>query len=113
MPKIVTLEPNPEYDHKSSAEYIAIKKRGSFKVPHLTAIENIRMSKGMYSIAPEKKNKAQRINVDLEDMDPEDLKVMMLSLGVKTTKVMKRPDVIRLIRSKLEGVEIVEDDGEE
>jgi hypothetical protein len=38
---------------------------------------------------------------------------MMLSLGIKTQKTMKKSDVIKSIRGKLEGVEIVEDDAEE
>jgi len=113
MPKIVTIHANPDFEHKRDEEYKAIKLGGEKKVAFQTALENIRNSGGRFSIAPEKKDKAARINTDLEDMDTQDLKVMMLSLGIKTTKVMKRSEVITSIRTKLADVEIVDDEPEE
>lgn len=113
MPKLVTIQPNPDYDKKQDQEYQAIKKRGALTVPYQTALENIRLSQGRFSIAPEKKDKPARINVELEEMSMDDLKVMMLSLGIKTQKTMKKSEVITSIRTKMSAFEIVEDDDEE
>lgn len=113
MPKMVSIHANPVYENKRDPGYAAIKKAGSKKVPYQTALENIRNSEGRYAIEPEKRDKPQRINTELEDMSLDDLKVMMLSLGIKTQKVMKKSDVVTSIRTKLADVEIVEDDDEE
>lgn len=113
MPKLVTIHANPDYEQKNDKDYLAIKKAGPKVVWYQTALENIRLSEGRFQIQPEQTQKAARINTDLEDMDVNDLKVMMLSLGIKTQKTMKKSDVIKSIRGKLEGVEIVEDDAEE
>lgn len=112
MPKMVTIHANPDFENKRDETYQAIKKAPAKTVPYQTALENIRNSKGAYTIMPEKKDKAARINVELEDMDVHDLKVMMLSLGIKTSKKMKRSEVIQSIRTKLADVEIEVDDEE-
>lgn len=44
----------------------------------------------------------------LEAMAMDELKVMLLSLGVKTQKQMMRSQVIQLIRAKLSDVEIID-----
>ncbi len=110
MPKMVEIHANPSFDNVRDQAYLEIKSKGVLKVSYQTALENIRLSGGRFAILPEKKDKAARINVDLEDMDLDDLKVMMLSLGVKTQKKMKRTDVITLIRTKMAEVEIVDDE---
>lgn len=113
MPKMVSIYANPAYDKRNDPVYAAIKKSGSKKVPYQTALENIRNSEGRYAIEPEKRDKPQRINTELEDMTNDDLKVMLLSLGIKTEKKMKKSDVITSIRTKLADVEILEDDADE
>ena len=113
MPKLVKIHANPVYENKRDQEYQAIKKGGVLTVPYQTALENIRLSQGRFAIAPEKKEKPARINTELEEMSADDLKVMLLSLGIKTQKTMKKSDVITSIRTKLAGVEIVDDGDEE
>tara|TARA_R110000851_G_scaffold308778_1_gene467897 strand:+ start:28882 stop:29223 length:342 start_codon:yes stop_codon:yes gene_type:complete len=113
MPKIVTITANPDFDKPRDQEFLAIKKAGPKKVSYQTAMENIRLSEGRYSIMPERDEKPKRINVELSDMSPQDLKVMLVSLGIKTEKKMKRSDVLTLIRKRLDDVEIEEDDAEE
>lgn len=113
MPKLVTIHANPDFENKKDADYQAIKKAGPKVVWYQTALENIRLSEGRFQIQPEQTKKAARINTDLADMSLDDLKVMMLSLGSKTEKIMKKADVIALIRTKLAGVEIVDDEPEE
>ena len=76
-----------------------------------TAFENIRLSGGMYRIKPEgvAEASAPLKAMSLDEMSNEDLKVMMLKLGVVPQKQMKRPEVIKMIRLKLAEVEITEE----
>lgn len=113
MPKLVTIHANPNYENKNDLDYRTIKKAGPKVVCYQTALENIRLSEGRFTIQPEQTKKAARINTDLEEMSVDDLKVMMLSLGIKTQKTMKKSDVITSIRTKLETVEILDDEAEE
>ena len=113
MPVMVKLAANPAYKptDATKADYALVKKQGEQSVDYVTAMENIQNSSGMYAIVPESpvapSPMAPRA---LDDMDLSELKVMMLSLGVKTEKQMKKSDVIRLIKSKMEEIDIVEDE---
>jgi ATP sulfurylase len=49
--------------------------------------------------------------MDLDSMATEELKLMMLRVGVTPQKQMKRPEVIKAIRLKLEEIDIADDDG--
>lgn len=108
MPKLVTIVKNPDFEikHGDKAIYDAIKPK---VVSYQTALENIRLSKGMYMISTAKAEAPVGAAPRLEDMDIADLKVLMLQTGVKTDKQMTRSQVITLIRRKLESVELVED----
>ena len=56
----------------------------------------------------------QRYNVDLSTMKPEELKVLMAEVGIKTNKKkMKREDVERLIMGRLVEIAEAEEDEEE
>lgn len=111
MPKMVICKPDPAYkpkDDADRAQYEAAKKKGPVAVSYQTGLENVRRSGGMYKIE-ESKGPAKPQLPDLESIDIADLKVMMLSLGIKTEKVMKKTDIIRLIRNRLEKVEVVDE----
>lgn len=110
MPAIVSIKPNPNYkpSKEDEAAFEAVKKKGTIAVPYQTALENVRNSKGMYAIEKQKAD-APPGAPDLDDMSNGDLKIMMLSLGVKTDKQMRRDSVIALIRRKLEEVNIVDE----
>lgn len=113
MPKMVRLAPNLDYVPEAAEDkktFEAVKKRGKIEVSWVTAMENIKNSGGMLTVdyvepvaAPEPGPRR------LEDMDSDELKVMLLSLGIKTQKKMKRDDVIRLIRSRMDEIEIDDD----
>ena len=111
----VTLIPNPDFEAdtpEKKAAYADVKKRGPIdRVSMATALENIRLSGGMYRIKPEgvPEASAPLKAMSLDDMSNEDLKVMMLKLGVVPQKQMKRPEVIKMIRLKLAEVEITEE----
>lgn len=114
MPKMVRLAPNLDYvpaAPEDKAAFDATKRRGKFEVSYVTAMENIRNSKGMLTVDYVEPNAAPDPGPRrLEDMDGDELKVMMLSLGLKTDKKkLKRDDVIRLIRSRMDEIEIDDD----
>ncbi|MBT9385473.1 hypothetical protein KM176_16485 [Pseudooceanicola sp. CBS1P-1] len=115
MPKMVKIEANPDFKPNATqkAEYSAIEKAGAKTVTYQTAIHNIRHSGGMYRIQPEASATATAATVSapkLAEMDLQDLKLMMVSLGVKTEKQMKKSEVIKVIETKLAEIDIVDDD---
>lgn len=113
MPQMVKLAANKAFKttRETEADYALAKKQGEVLVDYVTAMENIQNSGGMYAIVPEgpvaPSPMAPR---SLDDMDLTELKVMMLSLGIKTEKQMKKADVVRLIKAKMEEIDIVEDE---
>lgn len=116
MPKLVRLAASQTYVPETDEDkkvFDAIKKRGVMEMSYVTARENVKNSKGMLTFyAPEPVAAAAPGPRRLEDMDMDELKLSMLSLGIKTQKKMKRDDVIRLIRDRMSEVEIVDDEDE-
>jgi hypothetical protein len=103
MPLMVTIVPNPAYPKKESAEF---KAAAPVKLAYIQAMENIQRSGGLYVLeAVEPKTTVPGPRA-LEDMGNDELKVMLVSLGVKTQKQMKRDDMIGLIRRKLDEIEV-------
>ena len=107
-----TLIPNPDYKPETSEDkkvFEEIKKHGPVKdVPYVTAMENIRQSKGMYAFQGEVKTDAPA-PIDLERMSTDDLKLLMAQFGVKTEKQMKRTEVIKSIRLKMAEITIADE----
>ncbi|MFV1593278.1 hypothetical protein VWZ88_12520 [Phaeobacter sp. JH20_36] len=118
MPKMVKIGSNPDWRAKGEAathseqreNFKAIKAAGALEVSYQTALENIRQSGGMYRILPDQEPQKVKVETDLSDLSMQELKVMMLNLGVKTQKQMKRSEVIELIERKLDEVEILDDE---
>ena len=112
MPKMVTIEPNPDF--KASAPqkkaFDDVQKVGAKVVPYQTALQNVKASGGMYRIKPDEQPVPQVVVPRLEDLSNDELKLMMLRTGVKTDKQMRRSDIIKVIRTKLDEVEIIDDD---
>jgi hypothetical protein len=112
MPEMVKVDVNPEYRPSvgEKAAFEAAKKAGIVEMPYVTAMENIVHSNGMYRLAtviePDAAAKPRR----LDEMPNDELKLMMLNLGIKTDKQMKRSDIIRLIQTRLDAVEVLDDD---
>jgi len=113
---MVTIEVEPGYKPKGADDHeqLALAKRiGPKEVEFTTALEAVENSRGLYRIRPDEPTRS----VDpipstmpfgrLEDRSNEDLKLMMLNLGIRTEKQMRRSDIIRLINTKLEAVEIL------
>lgn len=109
MPKTVTIRPAKGFKSDDPAAKALHKSLKPKVVSYQTALENCRLSGGMYEIAPEKTAPAASQLPTLEDMSLDDLKVLMLQTGIKTEKQMTRSQVITAIRGKLEKVELTED----
>lgn len=111
MPQMVTLIPNPEYraDAATKASFEAAKKRGPFQVDYPTALENVKLSGGMYKIQQDEAAQTTAPR-QLEDMSNEELKLLMLQTGITPQKQMKRAEIIKAIQIKLGEVEITDDE---
>jgi hypothetical protein len=112
MPIMVKLAANPAFkstDPVATEAWKVAKAKGTIEVDYVTAMENIQLSGGIYSIIPEATTAPAPGPRRLEDMTLEELKVIMLSLGIKTEKQMKRSDIERLVRSKMAEIDIVEE----
>ena len=113
MPKLIKIVADPDFLKRNKAPNAAAilaeaKAQGVMTQPYVTAMENVRT--GLYKIVPDQEVSAPvPAPGRLEDMPHEDLKVMLVQLGVKTQKQMKRSEIIKVIRGKLAEVEIVED----
>lgn len=114
MPKMVMCEPNPDFkpgnDKAAKDAFATVKKKGPFKTSYQTALQNMQLSGGMYRIKEDTTNKAPApAGPNLRDMPINDLKVMMVGLGVKTEKQMTRDQIIGLIEKKLGDIEVVDE----
>lgn len=113
MPKMMKLRVNPAFKPTTPAEKSALEsalKKGSFDVDYQTAIENVRLSNGLYEIVTAAAATAQHNPLDLEGMKADDLKVMMLRMGITPLKQMRRAEIIKAIRQKMDAVEVVDDE---
>lgn len=77
-----------------------------------TALENIRLSRGLYQFAsaPKQEVDLKVGGMALEDMSSMELKLTAIRLGVTIRKKnIKKSDLVALVKAKLEEV-VVEDD---
>lgn len=115
---IVVDEPKSFKDVKfTQADYDAAKKAGPKTVPHGTAMENIRNSKGLYRIKPEP-SQVQEISLvgvkEPQDMTKAELVKELIAWGKAPKKQMTRKvceDFI--IKLRAEAAEMILDDDED
>jgi len=114
MVTIVPVDKKPEA--LTDKEWEAVKKTKELQVNYITAMENIRLSKGAYRIKPD----ATPVEVvggntfDIDAMDPAQLKLIVLRSGKKIHKKnMKLSDLRGLARRCIEeSIQIVDEDEE-
>lgn len=120
MPAMVTIEVDPSYSAKTpdDREQLALaKKIGPKEVEFQTAVEAVENSRGLYRIRQEATRPEDTPGASperrLSDLPNDELIRIMVGLGVKTEKRMKRSDIIRTIEKKTAEIEIVPEDGPE
>jgi hypothetical protein len=106
----VTIIPNPAFaptpDQREA--FAQVKKHGQIDgVPMTTAMENIRLSGGMYAIKSSAPDAAP--SMDLDGMKAEELKVMMVKMNIAPPKKMTKAEAVAMIRAKLDETEMPED----
>jgi hypothetical protein len=113
MPQLVKVQvakgfkPETEADKKAMA---AAQKAGVVEMDYVTAMENIRNGNGLYELVTGEPGPSQAPGPRaLEDMSSDELKVMMLTTGIRPQKQMTRAEVIKSIRIKLAEVEIADE----
>lgn len=114
MPKMVKLAASkgfkPENDEQK-ADFEAIKRLGVRDYDYVTAMENIANSKGMFEIVSDQPPVEVAAPRSVDGMSNDELKLAMLSLGIKTEKKMRRDDMILLVKSRMKEIDV--DDSEE
>ena len=116
MPRMMTIEANPNYQPETPeqrAAWAAAKAGGRKTVAYVTAMENIRQSGGLYVPIMPDEAEVQAAPRRLEDYSMEELKLTGINLGIKTEKRMKKADWIALIRRKLDEVDVGDEDEDE
>lgn len=111
MPDMVLLAANPDFKPTTSEEkaaWLEAKKKPPMKLDVTTAEENARLSRGLYRVIYETAP-AEAGFIPLEERSAKELVEMMLAQGIKTEKQMRKTDMIRLIRQRMDGIEIVDD----
>lgn len=113
MPDMVTIEPNPDYkpDAKKpgdKTQHELAMELGPKEVSYATAVEAVQNSKGLYRIKDEA-GVVVTPSVWHAGKTNQELLVMLLGLGIKTEKQMKRSEIIGLIEKKAAEIEVVDD----
>ena len=99
-------------DEKATKEVLAaaaksLKLPGGKTMDYATAMENVRLSNGLYEIEQEAPvAPAVSGPRDLEDMTVEELKLIIVQSGVKVEGKAKKADVIAAIRAKMDQIDI-------
>ena len=115
MPKMMTIVPvKQQPDRVSAVEWEQIKKRGPVTVPGITALHAVKSSKGGYQIKADPKSVNVGLNLKIEDMPNDQLKLIVMAAGKRIgQKKMTRTQLIALAhRCVSASIEIV-DDGED
>lgn len=111
MPHEVTITVNKDFKPSGPAEkaqFEEAKTIGDKKVSYQTAIEAVRNSRGLYEIKDEG-GVIVTPSVWHAGKSNQELLAMLLGLGVKTEKQMKKSEIIGLIEKKLGEVEVEDD----
>lgn len=92
----------------------ASKKAPALTLPAASALENVKNSKGLYEIVPEKKEIEVNVGgMSLNEMSSMQLKLVAANLGVTMKrKNIKRSDLEALVTKKLEETIVIDEDEE-
>lgn len=114
MPAIVKIEANPDFKPETADDekaFSAAKAAGQITVPHITAMENIAKSKGLYRMVNERKAEPIESGPQLEAMTSDQLKEVATKMGITIRKQrVARSDLIEVIRERLAQIAVDEDE---
>lgn len=118
MVKVVRIGPTPGFKpSKDQAEaWEKIKGQSPKSLPYVSAMENVKLSGGMYAILPDL-TAAPSVGSAIkmpEEMSRDELTLTALQLGIDMSrKQMKRAEIVKAVRLKMSEVVLLEDDEEE
>lgn len=108
--KVVDKKP----DSIKQAEYDAAKKLGELEMHYATAIENVKLSNGLYEIKPEPKDMEAEFNfngVPIAEMSRSQLFMAAMTFGVTISKKNIPSDKLRqLVQTKFDEFVNAEED---
>ena len=116
MPTEMKLKVNPAFKPESKEDkdqFEVAKKVGDKVVTYQTAVEAVRLSKGMYKMEAIPESPVADIpKTDWhEGKSNTELLAMLVSMGIRTEKQMKRSEIVSLIEKKLgDTVEVIDED---
>lgn len=113
MPKMVKLAATKGFkpaNDQEKQDYEAIKRLGIRDYDYVTAMENVANSGGMFEIVPDQPPVESVAPRSVDSMSNDELKLAMVSLGIKTEKRMKRTDMILLVKSRMMEIDVEVDD---
>jgi hypothetical protein len=118
MAKIVRIGPNPNFrpSKDQAADWALIKGQAPKQMTYVSAMENVKLSGGMYAILPDPQT-GPSIGMAIrmpEEMTRDELTLTALQLGIDMTrKQMKKAELIKAVRLKMDAVVLLDDDDEE
>lgn len=114
MAKIVQIEATPGFkaENKAQAEaYEAAVKAGILSVPYTTAVENIKLAGGIYRFVPAPVVEQGGVDlVPLHERKADELKMMLLTLGIEPKAGMKKAEMAAAITARLASIETEADE---
>lgn len=113
MPTMVKLAAAKGYkpgNAEQEAAYSAAKRAGPKDYDYVTEMENIRNSGGMYEILTDQAPVEVPLPRSVDDMSNDELKLAMVTLGIKTEKKMKRTDMITIVKSRMREIDVEVDE---
>lgn len=118
MAKIVRIGPTPNF--KPSKEQVdtwaKIKGENPKSLPYVSAMENVKLSGGMYSLLPDAaEGPAPGVAIRMpEEMSRDELTLTALQLGVDMSrKQMKKAEIIAAVRQKMDAVVLLDDEDDD
>lgn len=116
MPMRVTIRPKPDLprDVTETQRYRAAKARGEFETFMGNAREILTRMGDILEIKPRSPDTIveHRAEADIDRMEAPDLKMLALAVGVKfgAKKRINAADLRRMIRERLDSIEVVDED---
>ena len=109
MPNMAKMTYDPGFVAKTPEDEEAVtvaKKQGIIEVAYDVAIENIRVSNGLYRIMHDTLPEASVAPASLDSMTVDQLKLLAAGQGIVLEGKIKKADLLALIAAKLAAVEV-------